>query len=75
MKTIPYTTSTGIKIGCRWNESPKPMPIDDPDMELIQSLFIHSGRWHRQRRIENLFNNISLATMLIIAIAYMLVSK
>lgn len=75
MKTIPYTTSTGIKIGCRWNESPKPMPIDDPDMELIQGLFIHSGKWHRQRRIEKIFNNISLATMLIIAIAYMLVAK
>jgi hypothetical protein len=32
MKEIPYTTSTGVQIGLRHNESPKPMPIDDPDM-------------------------------------------
>jgi hypothetical protein len=75
MKQVPYTTSTGIKIGSRWNESPKPMPIDDPDMELIQGLFIHSGKWHRQRRIERLFQNISLATALVIAIAFMMVQK
>ena len=75
MKQVPYTTSTGLKIGSRWNESPKPMPIDDPDMELIQGLFIHSGKWHRQRRIERLFQNISLATALVIAIAFMMVQK
>jgi len=75
MKQVPYTTSTGIKIGSRWNESPKPMPIDDPDMELIQGLLIHSGKWHRQRRIERLFHNISLATALVIVIVFMLVQK
>ena len=75
MKQVPYTTSTGIKIGSRWNESPKPMPIDDPDMELIQGLLIHSGKWHRQRRIERLFHNIFLATALVIVIVFMLVQK
>ena len=42
MKNIPYTTSTGIKIGSRWNEAPKPMPIDDPDMIKIQGWLIQS---------------------------------
>jgi len=54
MKTIPYTTSKGIQIGCRYNESPKPMPIDDEDMIYIQSLFIHPPEWHRQRNVERL---------------------
>jgi hypothetical protein len=52
MKTIPYTTSKGIQIGCRYNESPKPMPIDDEDMIYIQSLFIFPPEWHRQRNLE-----------------------
>jgi hypothetical protein len=52
MKTIPYTTTTGVKIGSRWNESPKPMPIDDPDMEIIQTWFIHTPQWHKARRME-----------------------
>jgi hypothetical protein len=54
MKTTPYTTSTGVQIGCRFNESPKPMPIDDEDMIYIQSLFIHTPEWHRQRNLERL---------------------
>ena len=75
MKTVPYTTSTGVKIGSRWNESPKPMPIDDPDMEFIQGVFIHSGKWHRQRKIEKYSYAIfSIATLFLI-ILYTAVSK
>jgi hypothetical protein len=75
MKTVPYTTSTGIQIGVRYNESPKPMPIDDPDMEYIQSLLIHSGAWHRQKRIEQLIHKVSVALFLIIVFFYMMVQK
>lgn len=75
MKEVPFTTSTGIKMGSRWNESPKPMPIDDPDMELIQGLFIHSGKWHRQRNIEKLVVRISMFVLLIIICTYLMVSK
>jgi hypothetical protein len=75
MKVIPYTTSTGVKIGSRWNESPKPMPIDDPDMELIQSVLICSGNWHRQKKIERYALNLSYGTILVIVILYMLVQK
>jgi hypothetical protein len=68
MKTIPYTTSTGVKIGSRWNESPKPMPIDDPDMIIIQGWFIHTPQWHKARRIERLviigFTSIAALIML-----------
>ena len=54
MRTTPYTTSTGLQIGCRYNESPKPMPIDDEDMIYIQTLLIHTPRWHRQRNLERI---------------------
>ena len=54
MRTTPYTTSTGVQIGCRYNESPKPMPIDDEDMLYIQTLFIHTPKWHRQRNLERI---------------------
>jgi hypothetical protein len=75
MKNVPYTTSTGVKIGSRYNESPKPMPINDPDMEFIQGVFIHSGKWHRQKAIEKLVTQVSAIVLLIVIITYMMVSK
>ena len=69
MRSIPYTTSTGVKIGSRWNESPKPMPIDDPDMILIQSLFICPPKWHKARKMERIvyFAFTAVAILIIIA--------
>jgi len=58
MRNIPYTTSTGIKIGYRWNESPKPMPIDDPDMIAIQGWLIQSPEWHRARNLDRFVNAV-----------------
>jgi hypothetical protein len=75
MKVIPYTTSTGVQIGLRYNETPKPMPIDDPDMETIQSLFICSKEWHRQRNMERLVYGASVCMALTIMILYLMVSK
>jgi hypothetical protein len=69
MKVVPYTTKTGVKIGSRWNESPKPMPIDDPDMITIQGWFICSPEWHRQRNIERTVYIWFTAFSLIICIA------
>lgn len=74
MRTVPYTTSTGVKIGSRWNESPKPMPIDDPDMIAIQGWLIQSPEWHRARRLERIIYGLSTAFALLVAIA-MMVSK
>ena len=75
MKVIPYKTSTGVQIGLRHNETPKPMPIDDPDMETIQSLFICSKEWHRQRNIERLVYGASVCMVLLVMILYLMVSK
>jgi hypothetical protein len=69
MKVIPYTTSTGVKIGLRWNESPKPMPIDDPDMITIQGWLICKPEWHRARSMERVVYVWSTAVALLICIA------
>ena len=69
MKVIPYTTSTGIKMGSRYNESPKPMPIDDPDIIAIQVWLNCSPEWHRQRNMERTVYILFTAFSLIICIA------
>jgi hypothetical protein len=30
------------------------MPIDDEDMIYIQTLFIHTPKWHRQRNLDRI---------------------
>jgi len=71
MKVIPYTTSTGVKIGLRWNESPKPMPIDDPDMIAIQEWFIFKPEWHKARKMDRIVYCLCTGLALMIAIAMM----
>jgi hypothetical protein len=75
MRTTPYTTSTGVQIGCRYNESPKPMPIDDEDMIYIQTLFIHSPEWHRQRNLERLTLIVCTGFVVFVAIAFLMAGK
>ena len=75
MKHVPYKTSTGVRIGSRYNESPKPMPIEDGDMLTIQSIFICPPEWHRKRKIERIAFMVSTVTLLIILCAYIMVSK
>jgi hypothetical protein len=73
--TIPYKTKTGVQIGLRYNESPKPMPIDDSDMELIQGFLICSGRPYRQRRAEKLTVLLSSIVLVFVMIALMVTGK
>jgi hypothetical protein len=75
MRTVPYTTSTGIKIGCRYNESPKPMPIDDEDMIYIQSLFIFPPEWHRQRNLERMVLIGCTGFVMLLGIVLLMTSK
>ena len=75
MKTIPYTTSKGVQIGCRYNESPKPMPIDDEDMIYIQSLFIFPPEWHRQRNLERLVLLSCTGFVMLLGIVLLMTSK
>jgi hypothetical protein len=75
MKTIPYTTSTGVQIGCRYNESPKPMPIDDEDMIYIQTLFIFPPEWHRQRNLERLVLIGCTGFLMFVCIVFLMAKK
>jgi len=75
MKTTPYTTSTGIQIGCRYNESPKPMPIDDEDMIYIQTLFIFSPEWHRQRNLERLVLIVCTGFVMVVCTVFLMARK
>ena len=69
MRNIPYTTLTGVKIGSRWNESPKPMPIDDPDMIKIQGWFICKPEWHKARNMERIVTTVCTAIAVLIMLA------
>ena len=69
MRNIPYTTRTGVQIGLRWNESQKPMPIDDPDMIKIQGWLICPPEWHKARSMERVVYLWSTVFALIICIA------
>lgn len=75
MKTVPYTTKTGVQIGCRYNECPKPMPIEDEDMLYIQSVFICPPKWHRQRSVERIALIFSMFVFAVIGIASLMVNK
>ena len=75
MRTTPYTTSTGVQIGCRYNESPKPMPIDDEDMIYIQTLFIHTPKWHRQRNLERMALFVCTGFAVFVMVALLMAGK
>ena len=66
LKNVPYTTKTGVRMGIRYNESPKPMPIDDSDMIAIQGWFICDKGWHKQRTIETIVLRISGGVLLLV---------
>ena len=69
MKQAPVTTSTGIKMGSRWNESPKPMKIDDPDMIAIQGWLIQSPDWHHARNLDKIVTKICFGFAFVILMA------
>lgn len=72
MKTVPYTTTTGIKIGSRWNESPKPMPIDDLDMIFIQEALLATPEYVQSKRMYNLTIVLSTLAAALLMFSYFL---
>ena len=68
MKEAPYTTSTGIQIGIRYIERSVVAPIDDPDMLLIQSVFINSDKYFRNKRLEK----VAVVVSFIVGVAVIL---
>jgi len=71
----PYTTSTGIKIGSRHNESPKPQMIDDMDMLRLQRALIFSGRAQKQDNLVMIKNAFVIGWILLLIVAVFWMKK
>jgi len=50
----PYTTSTGLKMGSRYQEHGTTAPVDDPDMIRIQEALLATPEYARSKRMYNL---------------------
>jgi hypothetical protein len=57
----PYTTSTGLKIGSRYQENGITAPINDPDMLLIQEALLATPDYIRSKKIYRI--TIALSTL------------
>jgi len=51
------------------------MPIDDEDMLYIQTLFIHSPEWHRQRNLERLTLIVCTGFAVFLGVAFLMAGK
>lgn len=71
----PYTTRTGIKIGSRYNELPKPQMIDDMDMLRLQRALIFSGRAQKQDNLEMIKNAFVLGGVILLIVAVFWMKK
>jgi hypothetical protein len=71
----PYTTSTGIRIGSRYNESPKPQMIDDMDMLRLQRALIFSGRAQKQDNLVMIKNVLVIGWIFLLIVAVFWMKK
>ena len=71
----PYTTRTGIKIGSRYNESPKPQMIDDMDMLRLQRALIFSGRAQKQDNLVMIKNAFVIGGVILLIVAVFWMKK
>jgi len=71
----PYTTSTGVKIGSRYNESPKPQMIDDMDMLRLQRALIFSGRVQKQDNLVMIKNVLAIGWIFLLIVAVFWIKK
>ena len=66
---VPYTTKTGVKIGCRYRENGNTMPISDPDMLFLQEALLSTPQYRKDKRIYALTMRVSMA-VLVFAVFY-----
>ena len=64
---VPYTTKTGVKIGCRYRENGNTMPISDPDMLFLQEALLSTPQYRRAKRIEAWVIRLSVIGLLLLA--------
>jgi hypothetical protein len=51
------------------------MPIDDADMLYIQTLFIHTPEWHRQRNLERMTLIVCTGFAIFVMVAFLMAGK
>jgi hypothetical protein len=61
---VPYTTSTGIKIGVRYMENGKVASIDDPDMQYLQEALLATPNYITSKKRHQL--TIALSTLALV---------
>ena len=71
---VPYTTPTGIKIGCRYMENGRVSPIDDPDMLFLQEALLATPSYISTRRLHNIVMSISSFTFVCVVLFAYLIS-
>ena len=62
---VPYTTSTGIKIGSRYMENGRVSPLDDPDMQRIQLALLATPNYLKTKRRYELTIALSAMTLVL----------
>jgi hypothetical protein len=70
----PYTTKTGIQIGCRYRENGITMPIDDPDMLFLQEALLATPEYIRQKHLHDAAVALSTLVGLFVVFAVFLFS-
>lgn len=73
MKTVPYTTSTGIKIGSRYGEYGKRAPIDDKDMIFIQEALLATPEYAFSMRMNRLAIRTSIVALFFVIVGLMVI--
>lgn len=61
---VPYTTSTGIKIGCRYMENGRVAPLEDRDMQRIQEALLATPNYIKTKHRYEL--TIALSAMALV---------
>lgn len=65
---VPYTTTTGIKIGCRYMENGRVAPIHDPDMLFLQEALLATPNYISTRRLHNIVMAISSVIFVVVVL-------
>lgn len=71
---VPYTTKTGIKIGCRYGEKGSVAPLTDPDMQYIQEALLATPNYIKSKQRHNLTVFLSTAIAAVVVLGMFLFS-
>lgn len=70
---VPYTTSTGVKIGSRYQENGIISVIDDPDMLYLQTALLATPQQIKENKLERIGLYVIVLCILILLVTIFLV--